>query len=175
MKIFKKILLVVVILIALPFIIAIFVKKDYAIEREIVINKPKTEVFDYVKHIKNQDTYSVWNMADPAMKKTYKGTDGTVGFVYGWNGNDEAGEGEQEITAIAEGERVDMDLRFIRPFESTGHAFMATADADGGTKVTWGMKGRSAYPMNFMNLFMGSMVGGALEEGLTNMKNNLEK
>lgn len=174
MKILKTILIIIVVLIALPFVIALFVSKDYSISRDIVINKPRAEVFDYVKHIKNQDDYNVWNMADPSMKKTHSGTDGTVGFVYGWN-SDKVGEGEQEITSITEGERVDMDLRFKRPFEGNGHAFMATKDTIGGTKVTWNMNGHSNYPMNFMNLFTGSSIGGAFEEGLTNMKNNLEK
>jgi hypothetical protein len=175
MKILKTILIVVVILIAIPFIIAIFVAKDYSIQREVVINEPKKEVFNYVKHIKNQDEYNVWTMADPNMKKTYSGTDGTVGFVYSWNGNDQVGEGEQELISIKEGERVDMELRFKRPFESKGYAFMETENANGGTKVTWGMKGHNPYPMNFMNIFMGSTIGSALEDGLTNMKNNLEK
>jgi hypothetical protein len=52
---------------------------------------------------------------------------------------------------------------------------MATKDTIGGTKVTWNMNGRSNYPMNIMNLFMQGSLGGAFEEGLTNMKNNLEK
>jgi len=175
MKILKTVLIVIIVLIALPFIIALFVNKEYDVTREIVINKPKTEVFDYVKHIKNQDYYSVWNMADPAMKKTHTGTDGTVGFIYHWDGNDEVGEGEQKITSITEGERVDMDLKFIRPFEGDAHTFMTTKDTTGGTKVSWNMKGYSNYPMNIMNLFMNKQLGGAFEQGLANMKNNLEK
>lgn len=39
-------------------------------------------------------------MLDPNMEKEFKGTDGTVGFIYGWNGNKEGGEGEQEIKAF---------------------------------------------------------------------------
>jgi hypothetical protein len=176
MKILKRILIVIVIIIAIPFLLAIFVTKDYAVERQITINKPKAEVFDYVKHIKNQDSYSVWNMADPNMKQESRGTDGTVGFVNAWNGNDDVGEGEQEIKNITEGERIDMELRFKRPFESTGHAYMATQDAGASsTTVTWGMHGHSSYPMNFMNLFMDGMVGKDLQAGLVNMKTNLEK
>lgn len=39
MNILKKILIVVVVIIAIPFILALFVKNDYAVEQEIVINK----------------------------------------------------------------------------------------------------------------------------------------
>lgn len=72
MRILKKILVVLAIIIAIPLIVALFVKKDYAVEREVIINKPKAEVFNYIKFIKNQGHYSKWSMMDPAMKKTYQ-------------------------------------------------------------------------------------------------------
>ena len=80
------ILVVVAILIALLLIVALFSKKEYTLEREITINKPKQEVFDYVKLLKNQDHYSKWVMMDPNMKKDFKGTDGNSWFYLrlGW-------------------------------------------------------------------------------------------
>lgn len=61
MKIVKKILIGVAVLIALPLIAALFIKSDYALEREITINKPKQDVYEYVKFLKNQNHYSTWN------------------------------------------------------------------------------------------------------------------
>ena len=84
MKNLKKIFAVIAIIIAIPLVVALFVKKDYVVEREIIINKPKAEVFEYIKFLKNQDNYSKWNMMDPDMKKTYQGTYGTVGFISAW-------------------------------------------------------------------------------------------
>ena len=179
MKILKRILLVIVILIAIPLIIALFTKKDYAVEREIVINKPKQEVFDYIKFIKNQDNYSVWNMKDPNSKKTYKGEDGTAGFIYGWEStNKEVGTGEQEIVKIVDGDRVDMQLRFKVPFEAEDDAYMVTEDAGAGaTKVKWGFKGSLKYPFNLFLLVMDmdKELGGALDQGLSNLKGIMEK
>ena len=65
-------------------------------EREITIKKPRHEVFDYIKIPKNQENYNKWVMMDPNLKKDFRGTDGTVGFVFAWHGNKQAGEGEQE-------------------------------------------------------------------------------
>lgn len=114
-----KILLVVVIIICILLIIALFVKKDYTIEREISISKPKREVFDYIKHLKNQDNYSKWVMTDPSMKKDFKGTDGTVGFIYAWDSKDKnAGKGEEEIINLIEGEKLDVEVRFERPLKT---------------------------------------------------------
>ena len=153
MKIVKKILIVVIIIIAIPLIIALFIKKEYSIQREITINKPQQEVFNYVKYLKNQDYYSKWVMTDPAMKKDFRGTDGTVGFVYAWNSkNKNAGKGEQEITKIMEGKRLDIEVRFEKPLEGIATTPIETeAISENETKVKWGMNGKNNYPMNFMN------------------------
>ncbi len=175
MKILKTLLIIILALIALPFLIALFIKNEYSLEREIVINKPEAQVFDYVSHIKNQNEYNVWSMADPNMKTEERGTDGTVGFVQYWN-SEEVGEGEQEITKIEQGDRIEMELRFKRPLEGKGYSYMSTEPVDAGsTKVKWGMSGESSYPWNFMNLFTDATMGSAFEDGLKNMKNNLEK
>ena len=179
MKIIKKILIAIVIIIAIPLIAALFVKGDYALERETIIKKPKQFVFDYVKHIKNQNNFSVWNMKDPNAKMDYKETDGTVGFISSWDSeNKEVGTGEQEIKQIAEGSRIDMELRFTKPMNMKDNAYMITEAIDSTqTKVKWGFFGKSPYPMNLMCLFMDmdKMVGPDLQKGLDNLKVILEK
>lgn len=178
MKILKIIVFALLGIIALVLIIALFVKKEYAVEREITINRPKMEVFDYVKYLKNQSNYSKWATMDPAMKKDFRGTDGEVGFVSAWDSEKEdVGKGEQEITKIEEGNRIDFELRFIEPFETTDNAYMVTESVnDSVTTVKWGFDGKMKYPMNLMLLFMDmeGMLGGDLEQGLTNLKGVLE-
>ena len=179
MKIVKKILLVIVVLVAVLLVTALFVSKEYAVKREVVINKPVSEVFAYVKNIKNQNYYSKWNMTDPNATKEYKGTDGTVGFVASWDSQmKEVGKGEQEIKGITEGSRIDMELRFYRPFEATDNAYMTTEpSAENQTKVTWGFNGKMPYPMNMMLVFMNmdNMLGSDMQTGLDNLKTLLEK
>ena len=165
-------------IIALLLILALFTKKGYSIHREIVIHKPKQDVFDYVRFIKNQDYYNKWVMMDPNMKKKFKGTDGTVGFIYGWNGNKQAGEGEQEIKTLKDGERVDTEIRFVRPFAAVGYADLVLTSAPGNqTHVRWGMSSSMKYPMNVMMLFMDmdKLLGKDLETSLNTLKGILEK
>jgi len=179
MKIVKTIVIILVILIAIPLIVALFIKKDYTVQREITINKPNAQVFDYIRYLKNQENYSVWAMKDPEMKKEYKGTDGTVGFVSAWDSKvKEVGKGEQEILKITEGERIDTKLRFKVPFEAEEDAYMTTNMIDSSsTKVTWGFNGTFAYPMNIMHLFMDmdKMIGKDLNDGLVKLKTVLEQ
>lgn len=178
MKLIKRIIFGLLIVIALLLIIAIFVEKEYTVQREVIINKPKTEVFDYIKFLKNQDNYSKWNKLDNNMKKTYKGTDAQVGFTYRWEGNEDVGVGEQEILAIHEGKQIDFDLRFIEPIKSHSKASMGTESiSENETKVFWRIDGKMNYPFNLFLLTMNAdeMIGGDLEEGLKNLKNVLEK
>ncbi len=179
MKILKKIVLVILVLIAIPLVTTLFTKKSYHVERTVDIEQSKQRVFDYIKYLKNQDHYSKWATMDPEMKKTYTGTDGTVGFIAAWDSDDEnVGKGEQEIIKISEGERVDFELRFFEPFQSTEPAYMTTtALNDSLTKVAWGFSGHMDYPMNLMLLMMDfeQMIGDDLAHGLNQLKTVLEK
>jgi hypothetical protein len=177
MKIVKRILLIVAIIIAVPLIAALFIKKDYTITREVVVNRPAPQVFGYVKYLKNQDNFNKWIMTDPGAQKSYRGTDGTVGFAYAWNSKmDELGEGEQVIKKIDEGHKLDYDVHFVRPFENDANISMATEPvSDNQTKVKWVFQGSSKYPMNFMNLFIDNILGKDLATSLDNLKTVLEK
>lgn len=177
MKILKKILFVIAGLIVLALVVALFVSKEYSVKREITINKSSHEVYEYVRFVKNQEHYNKWVMMDPAMKKDYKGTDGTVGFVYAWDSQkDDVGKGEEEIKVLEEDKKINLEVRFIKPFEGIAVTEMTTeAVSPTQTKVSWGMSGESAYPMNLMNTVMDSMLGADLEESLQTLKGILEK
>lgn len=179
MKALKIIGLSIVGIVALVLIVALFINGKYAVEREVTINKSKQEVYDYVKYLKNQDNFSVWAKADPAMKKEFTGEDATVGCMASWDSeNPDVGKGEQKIIKIAEGERIDYELHFIEPFESTDFAFLTTtAVNDSVTSVKWGFHGEMKYPMNLMMLFMDmeGMLAPDLQNGLNNLKGILEK
>jgi uncharacterized protein YndB with AHSA1/START domain len=153
--------------------------KEYAVEREVIINQPKDSVFAYIKYLKNQDNFSVWAKTDPKMKKTFTGVDGTVGAISAWESNDEnVGVGEQEIKKFTKGERIDFELRFKIPMEATEDAYITTeAISTTETKVKWGFNGGMDYPMNLMLPFfqMDKVIGNDLQTGLDTLKMILEK
>ena len=171
------ILSVLVIIIGVPLLMALFMKKEYTIRRDIVINKPKGEVFNYIKFIKNQDHYNKWVMIDPGMKKEFKGTDGDVGFTYAWDStNKQAGKGELEIKKVIDGERLEVEIRFERPMAGVAQApYTMESLSPYETKLTWGMTGYSKYPMNLMNPFLDNLLGKDLNSSLATLKNILEK
>ena len=58
------ILLIVAGIIALLLIIALFIKKEHYVKREIIINAPLQKVFDFLKLLKNQDQFNKWATVD---------------------------------------------------------------------------------------------------------------
>jgi uncharacterized protein YndB with AHSA1/START domain len=151
----------------------------FKVEREVTINKPKAEVFAYLKQIKNQSVWGPWHKKEPTMKQEFRGTDGEVGFVSYWKGEtQDVGEGEQEIKGIVEGERIETELRFMKPFESKADAYLITEGvSDDQTKVKWGFTGDMPRPANLMLLLMDmdKEVGKDFAEGLSSLKTILEK
>jgi hypothetical protein len=147
------------------------------IEKSIEISRKDTEVFDYLKLTKNQDNFSIWNMADPGMKKEYRGTDGTIGFIYGWDStNKNVGAGEQETKEIVKGKSIQFEVRFFRPMQNTGKAiFLLNKKAENLTEVSWIFDSRSKFPYSLFAPFFKRMMGKDLEKGLVNLKDILEK
>lgn len=164
-------------LILLIVILALIAPKTYNVSRTIEISRKKDEVFEYLRSLKKMDEWSPWARKDPNMEKKFSGTDGEVGAVSYWNGNKDVGEGEQEIVKIIDGERIESELRFLKPWKSTSDCYCQVEDANGGTKVIWGFSGKNKFPMSIMMLFMSmdKMVGNDFETGLTNLKGILEK
>lgn len=171
------ILYILAAIVALLIVLSLMAPKNYHVYRTIEVKRPLPEVFQFIKYLKNQDHWSPWDKKDPDMNKTYTGTDGTVGFVSHWEGNKQVGEGEQEITNIVEDEKMESQLRFLKPWKSQSDAYIKVEKVDDNTtQVTWGFSGVNKPPANIFMLFfnMDKTVGKDFEEGLANLKNHLE-
>ena len=176
MKIVKIVIYVVVGLAALWMLLGLFAKSNYHIERSQEINAPRELVYEYVRYFKNFGAWSPWSPLDPNMKSSITGTDGQVGAVHKWSGNDDVGEGQQTITAMTS-DRIDMEVKFLRPFESVAPSYM-TFKADGDkTTVTWAFDMHVAFPWNGLAMFtdMDAGVGGDYEKGLKNLQKICEE
>ncbi|MFN8342027.1 MAG: SRPBCC family protein [Cyclobacteriaceae bacterium] len=170
------ILYIILGIIALVLLLAAIMPRNFTVSADIVINKPVATVFDYVVHLRNQEKWSVWILADPNVKITYTGTDGTVGFTAAWTSeNKNVGVGAQEIKAIVPNKRYDVELRFEKPFKATNHAYTTTDAVDANsTRVTTVFYGSNPYPMNLMIPMVKGMLTRDLNRNMTNMKGQLE-
>jgi hypothetical protein len=112
------------------------------------------------------------------MKQSFIGTDGTVGFISKWESDHkQVGSGEQEIKRVVDNERIETELRFLKPWKSVSDAYLITNVVEGSkTEVIWGFKGVNKVPFNIMMLFynMDKAVGKDFDEGLSSLKEILE-
>jgi hypothetical protein len=176
MNILITILLILAGIIALLLIIALFMKREHYVKREIIINAPRQKVFDYIKLLKNQDEFNKHAMAAPDRKREFKGTDGTVGYIYSWSGNKNAGVGEKEIKNIVEGIKIETEIRFVKPISAIASIIMETEFlSDNQTKVCWSNAGTLKYPINIMIPMMEKSVAKDMDISLSTLKNILEK
>lgn len=167
----KRILLFLLAIIVLALVIGLFLPKTMEGKASVEINKPVEEVFEYIRYLKNQDNYGVWHLSDPEMKKTFSGTDGSVGFKYSWDGK-KVGKGTQTIIEIKENQELltELDFGMGEPAKS----YMSTEpNGDGKTKVSWKVVGKSPYPFNVLAIFYD--MNKDLQDGLNNLKGVMEK
>jgi effector-binding domain-containing protein len=170
LKIVGIILLVVVLALVA---IGLVTPKSYDIKRDIVINASNDVVFNNVSHYAEFPKWSPWQELDPNMKTNLEGTDGTVGAKYSWEGNDKVGSGSMTIAKLEPGKTVEHNLEFLKPFKSSSYTYVTIEPADGGQKVTWGMKGESGFVSRIFMTLMGGMdkmVGSDYEKGLKKLK-----
>jgi hypothetical protein len=91
--------------------------KSIQIETKVTIKGSKQEVFDMVKYLNNFPKWSPFLVQDPSQKYEVKGTDGTVGAQYHWEGNKGKDLGYQEIVTIDSlnyiGKKCDIQKPFV--------------------------------------------------------------
>ncbi len=136
-------------------LLGLIVSRDMNYEKSVNINSPVGKVWPNVSSLGAMDKWSPWQSRDPNMKKSFTGTDGTVGARQAWVSDvKNVGEGSQTILNVKEPDLFETRLDFIKPFKSTAQAYVKLAEEGDSTKATWGFKSKMPYPMNLMKLFM---------------------
>jgi hypothetical protein len=133
--------------------------KSIQIVKTVTIQASKQEVFDMVKYLANFPKWSPFLAEDPTQKYEVKGTDGTVGAQYHWNGNKGKDLGFQEIAKIEEGKFIGMQCDIQKPFVAKpvfDYYFTETAN---GIEVKQDFKVASALPGTFFMWLFGAKAG----------------
>lgn len=172
----KKIGIGAGVVIVLLFIVIATRPDTYHVERSATISAPPEAVYAQVADFHKWSAWSPWEKLDPNMTRTFEGTPGTVGSSYGWTGNDEVGAGTMKVLNVDPNKRIEINLHFIKPFDSeakNGFAFEPTGKE---TKVTWFMDGPHNFISKAMCMFMDmdKVIGKDFEKGLADMKKIVE-
>jgi len=176
MKILKVLAILLVLLAAIIVIGGIFLPKTYSVSRSAVINAPDSVIYAQIVDYKAFNQWSPWAKMESNIEYSYTGNPGEVGHGFSWKG-DKTGAGEMHILSATPYRQVDMELKFIKPFESLADTkFTISPDAQ-GNQVTWTMSGDNNLISKWMCVFvsMDSMIGKDFESGLQSLKAQAEK
>ena len=143
----------------------LFISSDYEFERSIEIDSPIDSVYNQVSDLHNWPNWAVWWQQDTSIYIEYSGTEKELGSRMDWVGNN-GDAGGLEIVACSP-DRIEMKL-YLGSMNPSG--FWKFEEIDGGTKVTWEMKGEVPFFIRFITLFIDKMAGPDLEQGLRNLK-----
>jgi uncharacterized protein YndB with AHSA1/START domain len=173
---FKIIAIAIVLIIAVVLIYASTQPDTFRMERSTVIKAPPEKISAYLTDFKQWAAWSPWENKDPAMKRTYSGSNTGVASVYEWTGNNNVGTGRMEVMDV-QSNKVTIKLDFLKPFEAHNIAEFTLEPQTEGTKVVWAMFGPARYINKVMNVIVGmdKMVGPDFEAGLAKLRAVAEK
>jgi uncharacterized protein YndB with AHSA1/START domain len=149
----------------------------FRVQRATSIKAPPEKIFPFLNDLHKFGAWSPWEKKDPAMKRTFAGSESGRGAVYEWDGDKNVGQGRMEIVDTTPPSKVAIKLDFVRPFEAHNTVEFTLAPNGDSTDVTWAMQGPVPYVAKIMHVFvdMDSMVGKDFEAGLASLKTVAEK
>ena len=142
------------------------------VERSTVVNAPPEKIYPLIEDFHRWSSWSPFEKLDPAMQRTFSGSESGKGAIYGWSGNKKAGEGRMEITDTSPPNRVTIKLDFMKPFESHNICDFTMQPRSGATELTWAMHGQNNTMAKVMQSFvsMDKLIGKDFDEGLAKLK-----
>ena len=118
---------------------------DYQVEDSLVINAPAEMLYSEVNELTSWEVWGPWKEQDPNIVMSFPEKTSGVGASYSWKG-ETAPDGSIETVDVIPNKSIDQKITFDTPLgESMSDIYWTFETVDGGTKVTWGMKGSQSF------------------------------
>jgi hypothetical protein len=152
--------------------------QNIQIIKEVTIKGSKKEVFEMVQYLGNFPKWSPFLAQDPAQKYEVKGTDGTVGAQYHWNGNSGEDIGYQQIMKVdTTAGFIGMQCDIQKPFVAKPTFDYTFTETPEGIKVSQDFKVQSPLVDSFFMWLFDAKKGmeDTNQQGLDLLKKAVEK
>ncbi len=173
MNYLKRIALVLLLFIVIIVIVSIFLPSSFQMERKIIIDADKEQVFNQVNELKNWKNWAPWALKDQIIyhnEASYSSNSSGEGAIFKWDSeNDEVGKGSLEIVESTPHSYIKTITNFGF-IESFGEWYFN--DVENGIEVVWGMKVEFGFnPFSkFFGLFIEDQVAPDYKLGLERLK-----
>jgi uncharacterized protein YndB with AHSA1/START domain len=171
------VMLVIAAVLAVLVVVISMRPSEFRVARSGTMPAPVAAVFPHVNELRKWEAWSPWARLDPNAKSTYEGPAAGNGASMAWAGNRNVGEGRMTVIESRPDELVRFKLEFFKPMQGVNTAEFTFKAQGGETLVTWSMFGPNNFVAKAISLVINceKMVGGQFEQGLTNLKEVLEK
>ena len=147
---------------------------SFSLTREAVVDAPPARVHAILEDFHAWQGWSPWEEMDPDLERTYSGAEKGVGAHYAWKGNKKVGSGSMDITNSTP-DRVEIDLKFMEPFQADNKTTFDLVPQGDGTRVVWTMRGERNLMFTVMGkLFFDRAIAKDFDRGLTKLKTQAE-
>lgn len=147
--------------------------KDYRVCRGLVIRAERQAVFDRVRDTPSWREWSPWLLHEPDARLAFSPHPDQPGGGYAWDGR-YIGAGTLTHDRFVDQERIDQTLVFRRPFKSRAQTWWEFAVVEGGTRVTWNMRGSMPLLLRPMLPMLREMIAKDYDLGLAMLRGRLD-
>ncbi len=146
----------------------------YHVKRNRFIPADPEVVFNDLNDYRNWADWGPWYETDSTIVPTYAENTVGVGGSYSWTSMN--GGGEMRRLVSEPNQRIESEILFKTPFGDMGSdVYWILEKRDGGTDLTWGMKGEMPFLTRFMASSMEEQMGPMEERGLELFEENIKK
>jgi uncharacterized protein YndB with AHSA1/START domain len=172
----KKILLVLLAIIAVFLVVVALQPSEFEVERTATMAAPQATVFEQVNDFHKWEAWSPWAKLDREAKITFEGPPSGDGTIMTWDGNNKVGQGKMTLTQSQPSDLVKIRVDFVKPFEGSNESTFAFKPDGDKTAVTWTVSGHHNFIGKAFCLVMNGkkMMAAAMDQGLATMKSVVE-
>ena len=171
MKLIKRLITLLVSLLAVFFIIGFFLPDHAHVERATLVKAPAAKIFVLINDYKHFNRWSPWFEKDPSAQQDYSEQTAGVGASLTWTSdNPEVGSGSQTIIESVDNQTVRTALDFGA--RGTAISSITLKTVDEYQLLTWGFDSEFGYDLigRYMGLMMDKWIGPDYEKGLAKIK-----
>jgi effector-binding domain-containing protein len=115
----------------------------YDLNESKIINAPISMIFDKVNELRSWEEWGPWQKEDATMVFSYPEQTIGEGASYSWTG---MMDGSVKTTNVTPNKEILQDLTLMTPGgERNPKVYWRFEEVEGGTKVTWGIKGEHSF------------------------------
>ncbi|WP_296805395.1 SRPBCC family protein [Thiocapsa sp.] len=146
---------------------------SFAIQRSRLMRVDRPRLFDAVRDLRSWKAWSPWLLHEPGAELSYSDEPDHESGSYRWDGK-HIGAGTLTQVRFQAPDRIDQRIVFRRPFKAQSDVWWEFKEQDGGTEVTWGMRGRMPFGLRFMVPTMSRAIAKDYDLGLAMLNGYLD-